>query len=571
MMSSVTGAAQPFALTSDVLGALPIVSRFIERAGIEGLLERYLPRGERGQGPSPARVIGVLVRNLCVAHEPLYGLQGWAQAHDPGVLGLRRGESGQLNDDRVGRALELLFGCDRASLLSELMLAVISAFGIDVSQLHNDSTSISVHGAYPDADGREHDGKATPRITFGHSKARRPDLKQLVLILTVAADGAVPIAHRLVDGNTEDSPTHLESWEGLRVLAGRPDFLYVADCKLASRPVMAHIDEHGGRFLTPLPAGRNESKQLREWMITAQPAWTQAASAPSRYPGDNQDVWNVCEAPIGSIEGYRIIWVHSTAKQRGDQQARTDRIAKALQHLDTLKARLAAIKCRFHDLRPVEQAANAALTRAKATELINVHITEHIEERFREESRGPGRTPAQRRIVRARFQITWEINEPAVAELAAADGCYPLITNDTQLSSTELLAAYRYQPNLEKRHHQLKTVQHAAPIYLKNPARIEALFTCHFLALLISCLIERQARHAMTNHHITTLRLYPEDRRCTAPTAELIYTAFAPLTRHHLHQHNQHIQTFHPDLTPLQHQLLDLLNITPDAYTPTHP
>jgi transposase len=568
MMVSVTGPTEPFALSSDVLGALPIVSRFIERAGIERLLERYLPCGERGHGPSPARVIGVLVRNLCLAHEPLYGLEGWARAHDPGVLGLRAGESSQLNDDRVGRALELLFCCDRASLLNELMLAVISAFRIDISQLHNDSTSISVHGAYRNADGREHDGKATPRITFGHSKARRPDLKQLVLILTVAADGAVPIAHRLIDGNIEDSVTHLDSWQGLRVLAGRSDFLYVADCKLASSSVMAHIHEQGGRFLTPLPAGRNESKQLRAWMTTAQPSWTQAASAPSRCAGDDPDVWNVTEAPFRSAEGYRIIWVHSTAKHRADEQARTDRIAKALHRLDMLKTRLGSVKSHFRQLGPVQHAVNAALTRARATDLITVHITEHTEEWFRDESRGRGRGRTPRRIVRARFQITWEINEPTIAEQAAADGCYPLITNDTQLTGTELLAAYRYQPNLEKRHHQLKTVQHAAPIYLKNPARIEALFTCHFLALLISCLIERQARQAMTSQHITTLQLYPEDRACTAPTAELIYTAFAPLTRHHLHHHNQHIQTFHPDLTPLQHQLLDLLDITPDAYTP---
>jgi len=571
MMSRVTGPAEPFGLSSRAVGALPIVSGFFARAGIEGLLERYLPCSERGHGPSPARVIGVLVRNLCVAHDPLYSLGEWAQAHEGAVLGLGFGEAEQLNDDRVGRALELLFCCDRASLLSELMLGVISEFQIDVSQLHNDSTSISVYGAYSDADGREHEGKATPRITFGHSKARRPDLKQLVFILTVAADGAVPIAHRLVGGNTEDGSTHIESWQGLRVLAGRDDFLYVADCKLASSHVMAHIDEHGGRFLTPLPAGRNESKRLREWMITAAPDWTLAASAPSRYPGQGQDVWKVTGSPIRSVEGYRIIWVHSTAKERGDRQTRTDRIARALAALDTLKARLASPRCRFHDRQAVEHATNATLTRTKATELVNVQITEHTEEWTREESRGPRRKPALRRFARARFLITPEINAPAVTALAAADGCYPLITNDTQLSNTELLGAYRYQPNLEKRHHQLKTAQHAAPIYLKNPARIEALFTCHFLALLISCLIERQARQTMTNDHITTLQLYPEHRPCAAPTAELIYDAFAPLTRHHLHHQTQHIQTFHPALTPLHHQLLALLNINPHAYTTTPP
>ena len=73
----------------------------------------------------------------------------------------------------------------------------------------------------------------------GHSKARRPDLKQLVWILTVTADGAVPIAYRAVDGNTNDDVTHIDTWDGLIALTGRTDFLYIAlyiaDSKLATR------------------------------------------------------------------------------------------------------------------------------------------------------------------------------------------------------------------------------------------------------------------------------------------------------------------------------------------------
>src|SRR5664280_2955613 len=66
---------------------------------------------------------------------------------------------------------------------------------------------------------------------------------------------------------------------------------------------------------------------------------------------------------------------------------------------------------------------------------------------------------------------------------AASDGCFPLISNDRLLSDAQVLAAYRYQPNLERRHHLLKSVQDAAPVLLHNPARIEALFCCQFLAL----------------------------------------------------------------------------------------
>ncbi|HQR81164.1 MAG TPA: hypothetical protein PLT68_13195 [Actinomycetota bacterium] len=57
--------------------------------------------------------------------------------------------------------------------------------------------------------------------------------------------------------------------------------------------------------------------------------------------------------------------------------------------------------------------------------------------------------------------------------------------------------AYKYQPNLEKRHAHLKGAQHVAPMFLPDPARIEALLACHFIAMLIQALIERQIRTAM--------------------------------------------------------------------------
>lgn len=73
------------------------------------VLGRYLPAGDARVRLGPAAVIGVLICNLCVAREPLYGLAGWAGRHDPALLGLTEGQAGLLNDDRVGRALDELF------------------------------------------------------------------------------------------------------------------------------------------------------------------------------------------------------------------------------------------------------------------------------------------------------------------------------------------------------------------------------------------------------------------------------------------------------------------------------
>ena len=119
--------------------------------------------------------------------------------------------------------------------------------------------------------------------------------------------------------------------------------------------------------------------------------------------------------------------------------------------------------------------------------------------------------------------MTCDIDYQQVAYDAVSDGCWPLITNDRDMTGAEVLAAYRYQPNLERRHHLLKGVQDAAPIWIKTIPRIEAIFLCHFIALLIGALIERQIRMAMKAAGIARIPVYPELRGCAAPSADRIF------------------------------------------------
>ena len=503
-------AEEPFELHTQALGALPIVCRFLSRMRLEALLERYLPPPDARCALAPARAIGLLVRNLCVSHEPLYRLGEWAAPFDPVLLGLSTEEVEPVADDQVGRALDRLFCADRASLLTELMLGVISEFEIDCSQLHNDSTSITLHGVYRQADGHETAGKPTPAACHGHNKDHRPDLKQPLWILTVSADGAVPLAYRLKDGNVTDDQTHIETWEGLRRLVGSAGFLYVADCKLCTREQMEHIDSRHGRFVTVMPRSRKEDGFLRDWVQSNTPDWSEAERNPGKREDDPDQVWWTAPAPIPSAEGYRIIWVRSSAKIGRDAHARQDRIERGLKALAELSQRLAGPKSRLRTRQAVEQAATAALAQAHAERWIGFTVTETVEETYRQEKRGrPGQSTRYRKHTATRFHLEFAVNAQTIGYDAHTDGCFPLISNDRQLADAEILRAYRYQPNLEKRHHQLKSVQDAAPVLLKSPERIEALFCCHFIALLCCCLIERQLRQAMTREQITELPLFP--------------------------------------------------------------
>ncbi|MFN2505130.1 MAG: IS1634 family transposase, partial [Acidimicrobiales bacterium] len=496
----------------EVLSGLPLLNAVLARLGFDQLLGDYLPEPDARCGLEPARAIGVLVRNLALGRAPLYGLGAWAADYDAGLLGLFSGESALLNDDRVGRALDELFFADRASLTTALSLAAVRAYGISLDELHNDSTSICLYGAYRDATGERRGGVSPPRPARGHSKDHRPDLKQLVWILTVSADGAVPITHQMADGNTEDSTTHVATWDELVALLGRADFLYVADCKLATRDNMDHIANHGGRFLTVLPRTRKEDGSGRAWLAAGPIDWAEIARRPAKHKSDPPEVWWAVPAPTCSEEGHRIVWMRSSTKRAHDAAARADRIERSAAALGELATSLTSARCRLRSRVAVEDAATAAVDKAGGARWLRFKVSEEIATDYRQERRGrPGPNTRYRRIDRSRFTLSYSTDAVQVATDAASDGCFPFVTNDKAMTPAELLGAYKAQPHLERRHATFKGVIEAVPVELKSDRRIDALGFCLYAALLTHALIERELRRAMAAAGITDLPLYYED------------------------------------------------------------
>ena len=158
-------------------------------------------------------------------------------------------------------------------------------------------------------------GKTRLAITWGHNKDHRPDLKQLLFILTVAKDGGVPVYFQAKSGNVADDPTHRDTWDLLCKLTGRRDFLYVADCKLASTENMAYVHGHGGRFLTVLPRTRSEDRTFREALAGGRVRWRWVHD---KYDEEGKlvDRFRVSEPAATSVEGYRLEWYHSIAQGR---------------------------------------------------------------------------------------------------------------------------------------------------------------------------------------------------------------------------------------------------------------
>jgi len=473
-----------------------------------------------------------------------------------------------LSDDRLGRALDHLFDADRAALLTEVALAVGERFGVKFDEFHNDSTTVSFCGGYRGARGRQIRGRTAPAITYGRSKAHRPDLKQLLFILTMSADGNVPVAFRCASGNTSDSVTHIETWNTLRAVAGRSDFLYVADSKLCSRENMDHIDRAGGRFVTVMPRSRLEDAQFREAIQTWTPGWNLVWDRPNpRHSDGPRDRWYVYRAQLPSMEAWSIVWVWSTLLTLRQHARRLRNIAAAVEEFEHLRQRLASSKTRLRGAHEIDLQIKLIVDKHHVARYLKVRRIVREEHVFKQARRGrPGPGTAYLKITRRRFDVHWDIDDDAIAYDRKSDGMYPLMTNDRMLTPAQVLEAHKGQPMIEKRFEQVKTVHEIAPVFLKDEGRIEALFTLYAIALLVQALIERELRQAMARNAIAELPIYPEQRQCAHPTTEQVLRLFSLAERHKLLQQGRTVQSFDLQLTDLQRQVLALLGVPASAF-----
>jgi transposase len=564
------------------------LDRFFQRLNLEGILRQHLPTDDVRLEIPTCRIAMLLVRNVLVAREPMYAVPEWAARYSPELLDLYHDQMPLLHDDRLGNCLEQL--CHAPSdMIMAVVNQAIREFRVSLDELHNDSTSVALYGNYsaaaePVAQG----GRRLPAITWGHSKDHRPDLKQLLFTLTLTRDGGVPVYFSVDSGNTNDDTTHRQTWDTLARLVGGPDFLYVADCKLASHDNLCHIAGQQGRFITVLPRGRREDSEFRRRLRESPPAveWEDCwiREEENLRPGDVRppkvvDVFRTCSQESVTSDGFRLIWYHSRRKAELDEVSRGKRSQRAIRELEKLQTRLSSPRTRFRQREMVQRAVSKILSRRKVDTLLRVEISAQEEETFRQQGRGrPSAKTKYRREVKTRFRLSWSVDDAGWREAAWDDGTFPLLTNDRSLTASEVLQAYKRQPVIEKRFSQLKSDFDVAPIFLKSPARILGLFTIYFLALLVQSLLERELRLALAEELASgleesgeegTIGIYPEGRRTRRPTARRVLDALEPIRRHELcvkSSDGTDAESFFDELTEVQRRVVRLFGITPATY-----
>jgi transposase len=537
---------QSLSLRKKIQGALPLVNHFLQALNLRRLLAQQI------HPPHYVDALELLVKSVLLQPSALYRIESWAQTYDPLLLPAQA-----VGDDALGRALDRLFACDRASLMTALVLQALKAFEIQTGQIHNDSTSIKFSGAYA------HQDPAAVQLRRGFSKDHRPDLKQLVYCLSVSADGAVPVHFKAYAGNQTDDPTHLETWQCLCRLLGRSDFLYVADCKLCAKDTLLGLDQQGGRFITVLPRQRAEvgdfARRAADCQVRWEPLWSRRASR--KY--HRRDAFDLAAGLYQMHEGFRIYWYRSSEKRQYDAQDRQERIAGALQRLERLNER----RGRGPKTQPaIDRAADKVLAKYRVKNFVQYQIDLEQKIQFVQTTRGkPTQETTYKRVIETIPVLSARQDLAAVAAAQTTDGIFPLVTN-TDLSALEVLKKHKYQPCLEKRHFLAKSVLEISPVFLKKNTRVEALMFVCFIAQLVVALIERALRQNMARRRIKAIPILPEDRYSNTPTYAQVLNAFASRDKHELYENDQLVKQFIAPLTQIQQTVLKLLDIDAAVY-----
>lgn len=541
------------------IGGLPLIKKICDRMDLSKVLARHVP----SHGNDKVNIIDtliLLIYNLTLGKNPLYELSEWVESLDLRAIGHSLDMSKLFSDDRFGRSLDRVYKVDRATLTTDIVTTFSNAFAVKFERIHNDSTSVKAYGRYPEKT------STGLKLNNGFSKDHRPDLKQLVYCLSISADGAVPIHHKVYSGNRTDDTTHIETWNTLYKLRMSSDFLYVADSKLCTDKQLHYIDRNKGRAVTIMPETWSEVSDFKDLLKKTKKTKIEIWRRRKPNSTNKNEYFSVFNGDYYTkTRGYRIHWIYSSEKRIRDHESRQERLKKAESAFMELNTRLNTRNLKKED--NIRAAVDKILLKHKVTNFFHIDIgTVAGSERIKIGRGRPNKNSKYKTINTIIHTLSWRRNIDELKNEAKIDGIFPLLSTDKELTSKEVLQAYKFQPRLEKRFTQFKSIHNAAPMLFKNVTRIEANMFLFFISLAVQALLEREVRNKMKKFGDEDLLIYPEARTSVHPTTNKILNNFEQISTYSIIENGNTIEEFKDELTDTQKTILNYLDISEEEY-----
>lgn len=499
---------------------LPIIKAYAEKIELVETIDALFGNKEN---LSMGKIILAMVMDTLSGRSPLYRMNAFFEDKDIELLMGEDVDPSLFRDHTLSRRMDLVheFGTNR--VFGALAANAVRVFELSTRIMHHDTTSISVFGDY--------DVENPPfMITYGHSKDKRPDLKQF-LVSMLCVDRNIPIFGKTEDGNASDKAVNNALLTGIsKYMAkhGLPEeaFIYVADSAVVTEDNLKEILRAGKHLITRLPATYKECSRVIEEAVRAD-RWEDIGTmaetgATGKRPAADYRAYESSVSLYGN--DFRAVVVHSSAHDKRRHKKIDRAIEKERKELGKLCKKINAQK--FHCSADAQAAADR-LVKNGDFHTIRTDITEV--------AKFPSGRPAKDRpMVPVRHEYTLntriEKDHQKLEKPRMEAGCFVLITTlpekdgEQQYSPGRLLQIYKEQYGIEKNFGFLKDPVIVNSIFLKKPERIEVLGLILLISLLIWRLIERSLRLHVEN----TGNSLPgwDGKRTSRPTSFMMTTKF---------------------------------------------
>ncbi len=491
-------------------GHLPLAAAYCRSLQIATTINTLVP--SEMQLP-PGQVVTAMVLDVLSGRSPLYHVKDFLANQDIGLLLGEDLDSELFSDYTLGRSLDAIAAFGTGRIVTELGIKAVRQFHLDTSAVSFDTTSTSVWGEY-----ERDEEEAGPKIVHGHSKDNQPQLKQFMTEL-LCVDRGVPIFSRVLDGNASDKTLNNEMLQRIGKLMkahglGPGAFIYVADSAMVTQDNLSLLGNN--RFISRLPATFKVCGQAIQEAVD-QDAWSEAqviqeiAPSPKRPPAQYKTFETTVE--IDSMV-YRAVVIHSSAHDKR-RQKKVERQLESSRK--TIEKKIRKLQTEFYCEADARCVVDETCKSKGELHIIRGEI--HALE-VRRRGRPPKNQPAP---TMTRYHVTWTIeeNKTAIDLLVNQAGCFVLITNvpgsgQDSLDGLGVLRVYKGQYGVEADFAFLKDPLVVNDLFLKTPARIDALGMVLVLALLVARLMEVHMRRYLDIHDQTVFGL--NDIKTKKPT-----------------------------------------------------
>jgi transposase len=510
---------------------LVVIATYLNRLDFKESINRYVKWDPAQWKYSPGVLAQLLVIAVFIQANKKIALSRIRQVYAGMDLEMLAGEPvepAELSDDLFATMLDRLWlaGCE--NFLSTIALTVRIVFDLPTNYvLHSDTTSHVLYGDYDSSEDASDPSLVLP--TYGYSKDKRNDLKQIMTGMVTDGDGLIRISH-VLDGNTADCKYNHMMIKTLQEVYGDEfyRYTYIADSKMLNKKNLDLVfrDDKPVKIISRIPenfAGKLAEKirilayEKQEW---------KSLGICCEHPagkGKEPEYWvQTFKRPVFSFP----VWIH--IYRSGDAERRLQ--SKIEKDRATFESDLKILTDREFACEPDANTDLVAFLKTHSKSFFSVSLSAVASVNEKNPVGRPSAKPKAKQI-----EVVWAVtagqiiqNDKKIERQRQKDESFCLLTNidpDT-LESREILLRYKAQHKVENNFSVLKTPLLASTLFLEKPQRIEAMMTLLYFSVLMHGILQLISRTRIAACEEAP-PLGPQNRPLIRPKSETMLNVLA--------------------------------------------